>query len=58
MSEVTREPGTFAPVPKRERKSPAHQIWPTAAIGFGLGLTAMWVCFLGYGLVKIVELMI
>jgi hypothetical protein len=39
-----------------------HQIWsrtwPQAMIGFGLGLTFVWMCFLGYGLVKIAKLVI
>jgi hypothetical protein len=33
-----------------------HQIWPQAMIAFGLGLTAVWICLLGYGLVKLIEL--
>jgi len=35
-----------------------RQIWPKALIAFGLGLTAAWTCFLVYGLVKLVELLI
>ena len=58
MSEVTMEAGTFAPVAQSAPKFSVHRIWPTAVIAFGLGLTAVWICFLGYGLVKIVELLI
>jgi hypothetical protein len=58
MSDVIRESGTFASVAQPARKLSVHQIWPTAVIGFGLGLTAVWICFLGYGLVRIVELLI
>jgi len=32
-----------------------HRIWPAAIIAFGLGLTVVWVCLLGYGLVRLVE---
>jgi hypothetical protein len=35
-----------------------HKIWPPAVIGFGLGLSAGWVYFLAYGLVKILRLAI
>ena len=35
-----------------------HRIWPVAVIGFAFGLTAAWIWFLGYGLVKLVELAI
>jgi hypothetical protein len=58
MSEVTKESGALAPNSQHARKLPVHQIWPTAVIAFGLGLTAAWICFLGYGLVKLVELVI
>jgi hypothetical protein len=33
-----------------------RQIWPPAAIACGLGLTAVWVSLLGYGLVSVIEL--
>lgn len=33
-----------------------QRIWPPAGIGFGLGLTAAWVAFLGYGLVSLIGL--
>jgi hypothetical protein len=33
-----------------------HQIWPTAVIAIGLGLTGAWVSLLGYGLVELIGL--
>jgi hypothetical protein len=35
-----------------------QRIWPPAALACGLGLTAAWVSFLGYGLFSLVELAI
>jgi hypothetical protein len=58
MSDATRESVAFASVVQPAHKLSVHEIWPTAVIGFGLGLTAVWICFLGYGLVKIIELLI
>jgi hypothetical protein len=42
----------------RKVKSVIHRIWPTAIIAFGLTLTVVWMCFLGYALVKIIEMAI
>jgi hypothetical protein len=58
MSEVTKEFGVFARNSQPTRRLAVPQIWPTAVLAFGLGLTAAWICFLGYGLVKLVELVI
>jgi hypothetical protein len=33
-----------------------RQIWPKAAIVFGLGITVAWVCLLGYGFAKLIEI--
>jgi len=50
-----------APAAKADsRSTPAaqplfDQIWPQAMVAFGLGLTAVWICLLGYGLVKLIE---
>ena len=33
-----------------------REIWPAAAITFGLVLTVAWVCVLGYGLIELVRL--
>jgi len=30
------------------------QKWPKAAIALGIGLTAAWICCLGYGLLKLI----
>jgi len=35
-----------------------RRIWPTAMIAFGLGFTAAWATFLGYELVKVLELVV
>ena len=35
-----------------------HRIWPPAIIALGLGLTAAWICVLGYGLVSVITIAI
>ena len=35
-----------------------RRIWPQAVIAFGLVFTAAWICFLGYGIVKLIEMAI
>jgi hypothetical protein len=35
-----------------------RRVWPVAVIGFGLSVTAIWVGLLGYGLFKLVDLVI
>ena len=35
-----------------------RRAWPAAVIGFGLSVTAIWVGLLGYGLFKLVDLVI
>ena len=32
-----------------------HAIWPAVVIGFGLGLSAVWIGLLGYGLVMLIK---
>ena len=39
-------------------KQTLQRFWPRAAIGFGLGLTAAWVCLLGYAVAKLIEMAI
>jgi hypothetical protein len=34
------------------------RFWPATLITVGLGLTIVWVCVLGYGVIKLVELVI
>ena len=59
MSEVTYEVDPTTDVRTAPAREPLfRRIWPAAAIAFGLGLTAAWMCFLGYGLVKLVEIAI
>jgi hypothetical protein len=36
----------------------SEQKWPVAVIVFALVLTAAWVCCLGYGIVKLIEVAI
>lgn len=35
-----------------------RRIWPMAMIALGFGLTAAWVGLLGYGLYKLIDLVI
>jgi hypothetical protein len=57
MRDVTQKKS--APTPHSEPQAESiHQIWPQAVVGIGLGVTAAWMCFLGYGLVRLVELLI
>ena len=60
MSEITYEaaPTADAQSVPRAATPVIHRIWPVAVIGFGLALTAAWMCLLGYGLVKIIEMAI
>ena len=59
MSEITYEAAPTADKPSvPAATADVRQIWPKAVIAFGLGLTAAWICFLGYGLVKLIELLI
>jgi hypothetical protein len=59
MSEITYEDAS----PVESPSVPAatvivDRIWPKAVIAFGLGLTAAWICLLGYGIAKLVEMAI
>lgn len=40
------------------RSGVKHPIWPEAVVAFALGVTVGWVILLGYGVVKLVELVI
>jgi hypothetical protein len=52
---------SVAPLPAEDlRFAPAHEpvirrIWSSAIITFGLGLSVVWTCLLGYGLVRLFE---
>jgi hypothetical protein len=59
MSEITVAPTADEHLALALAPEPVtHPFWPKAVITFGLVLTAAWMCFLGYGLVKLVELAI
>jgi hypothetical protein len=50
------DPASAHAVPRA--KAIIHRILPQTIVGIGLGVTAAWMCFLGYGLVRLVELLI
>jgi hypothetical protein len=54
--DITQEKTTTHPLP--QVKPLIHRIWPQAVVGLGLGVTSVWICFLGYGLVRLIELLI
>ena len=60
MSEIAYEAAPMADAQSVPRTATPviHRIWPVAVIAFGLALTAAWMCLLGYGLVKIIEMAI
>jgi hypothetical protein len=33
-----------------------QRIWPVTAVVLGLALTAVWIAFLGYGIISLMEL--
>ena len=35
-----------------------HRIWPLAVVALGLGLTAVWTCALGYGLIYLIKFIV
>ena len=53
-------------LPPRQRLQRGHvrrgvavqRIWPKAAVGLGLGLSVVWTFFLGYELIKLINLAI
>jgi hypothetical protein len=59
VSEITYETTPAMDRPSAPAAIPAvNRIWPIAVIAFGLGLTAVWICLLGYGILKLVELVV
>jgi hypothetical protein len=55
MSETTYEAAPAADIHSASTTAPIiHRVWPIAVIAFGLGLTAAWVCLLGYGVVRLI----
>ena len=43
------------PEPKTRARRTWSRTWPQVFIGFGLGLTIIWIFILALGLVKIIE---
>ena len=59
INEFTYEAAPAGDKPSALAATPVIQrIWPIAVIVIGLELTAAWICFLGYGLVKLIQLVI
>jgi hypothetical protein len=57
MSEIAVAPtADLASVSAAERV--ADPFWPKAVVVLGLGLTAVWIGVLGYGIVKLIQLTI
>ena len=55
MSEIAYEAAPAADIHSASVTAPIiHRVWPVAVITFGIGLTAAWVCLLGFGVVKII----
>jgi hypothetical protein len=56
MSEITYETAPTVDSPSAPAAIPIiDRIWPIAVIAFGLGLTAAWVCLLGYGVARLIR---
>jgi hypothetical protein len=55
MNEITDQTRAPAADPAAARKPLIYRIWPQAIVGFGLGLTVIWIFILGYGLVELVD---
>jgi hypothetical protein len=53
VSEITNQESTAAAAPAVEQST--HRIWPSAVVGFGLGLTTVWIFVLAYGAIKLVD---
>ena len=45
-----------ATLPYEPAQRVRREIWPVAVITFGLVITVGWVCLLGYGLIRLVQL--
>jgi hypothetical protein len=55
MSEITYETAPAVSNSSAAAIPVIDRIWPIAVIAFGLGLTAAWVCLLGYGVVRLIR---
>ena len=49
-------PATVDTAKKVER--PSHRIWPEVIVGLALSATVIWTFILGFGFVRLVELLI
>lgn len=59
MSEVTHDPALRASASSAQAiKSFAQRTWPMAVVTLGLGLTAAWICLLGYGIARLIGMAI
>jgi hypothetical protein len=54
--DITQEKTTPHPLPQVKRL--IHRIWPQAIVSLGLGVTGVWICFLGYGFIRLIDLLI
>ena len=55
MSETTIAPTTDL-APALASKSSAEPFWPKAVVALGVGLTAAWIVFIGYGCAQLIWL--
>ena len=58
VSEITHQESDAAADSAPAAKRFVHRISPSVIVGVGLGLTAAWVCCLGYGLIILIDLVI
>lgn len=54
MSEITGQEGV-ALASARAAKLFVHRVWPSAVLGFGLGLTAVWMFVLAYWAIQLID---
>lgn len=55
MNKITRIVAWAESMPPLATPPPLKQIWPILVVPLGLGLTAAWICALGYGVAKLIE---
>ena len=48
----------YSSAPAEKPRPLIQNVWPAAAVGLGLGLSVVWTFFLGYGLIKLIDLAI
>lgn len=57
-SEITYQAAAAEAVAPAFAEPSIHPFWPEVVIAFGLGVTAGWVCLLGYWIAKLIEMAI